>query len=95
MIKLWALEQKRPFFDRFTEQLQLTDNSIIPVLKLFKKLITDEKENPTVYEYKNKAEPNEKPNSWRIIGTTTWGELLPKLKKPQFDLSMFFDRLTL
>ena len=43
MVRFWPLAQKKPFFDLLPEQMQKTENSAIPVLKLFMKLISDEK----------------------------------------------------
>ena len=39
MLHYKDLAVKKPFFDRLPEQVQKTENSVLPVLKLFKKLI--------------------------------------------------------
>lgn len=44
MIKYWSLAQKKPFFDRLAVQVQNTENSSLPLLRLFMKLIKDQKE---------------------------------------------------
>ena len=59
----------------------------MPVLKLFKKLIQDEKCRSTVQATSGSSKTN---NEWRKIGDTTWGDLLPELKKPEFDLAAFY-----
>ena len=43
MIRYWSIEKKEPFFNQLSEQLKKTENSAIPVLKLFTKLIKDQK----------------------------------------------------
>ena len=51
LVKNWSLDQKKPIFDRFPEQLKNTENSILPLLSLFRKLIFDEidKKKMSVY----------------------------------------------
>ena len=78
--------------------MQKTENSALPVLKLFRKLINDEKNKVATSSYgkskKNKAAKKTLPNSWILIGTMTWGKLLPKLKKADFDFKTFYNKLT-
>ena len=48
MAQDWPLEQKKPFFDKIPEQLNVTENSILPVLGFFTKFISSEKERQAV-----------------------------------------------
>ena len=48
MSQFWALEQKKPFFDKIPEQLNQTENSILPILDFFTKLISFEKDRYAV-----------------------------------------------
>ena len=45
MIKFWELEKKLPYFERLPEEMNKSSNerSVLPILKLFKKLITEDK----------------------------------------------------
>ena len=52
MVKYWTLDQKRPYFDRLPEALKNTKNSVIPMLQLFKKLISDQKDRVVTSSYK-------------------------------------------
>ena len=44
LAQFWPLEQKKPFFEKIPEQLNVTENSILPVLDFFTKFISSEKE---------------------------------------------------
>ena len=52
MVKYWTLEQKKPYFDRLPGALQNTKNSVIPMLQLFKKIISDQKDRVVTSSYK-------------------------------------------
>jgi len=44
MVKYWALEFKKPFFDQLVEHLKQTDKPALPLIRLFTQLISDQKE---------------------------------------------------
>ena len=48
MSQFWELAQKRPFFEKIPEQLNQTENSILPVLDFFTKFISMEKDRYAV-----------------------------------------------
>ena len=41
MVKYWSIEKKAPFFEKFSAQIASGDNSAIPILRLFDKLVSD------------------------------------------------------
>ena len=48
MSQFWDLAQKKPFFEKIPEQLNQTENSILPVLDFFTKFISMEKDRYAV-----------------------------------------------
>ena len=91
MIRYWTLEQKKPFFDRLPGQMKKTEFAALPILNLFKKLITDEKGRINYSSSSGSAATSAKvSNSYRMVGGVTWGKLITKLKNPACDLEGFY-----
>jgi hypothetical protein len=95
MIRYWTLDQKKPFFARLPEQMKKTEFAALPILNLFKKLITDEKGR---VQYSggsgSRSTSNKTSQSYRMVGGVSWGKLLAKIKNPQCELEGFYDKLT-
>lgn len=49
MIKYWTMEKKEHYFDKLTEHLKNTSSSAVPIIRLFKKIIADQKSKDNTY----------------------------------------------
>ena len=100
MVKYWSIEQKKPFFDRFTAEIQ-NANDALPVIKLFKRLVSDEMgRQPAassannypveVQEYKPSVDTS---NDSTVFGGLKWKILKLKLRNARFDLQGHWETL--
>ena len=87
MAKNWPLKQKQPFFDRLPEQMQRKgENSVLPILQLFKKLIHEETERS---DWEKEFPEDGIDAEDKIIAGKHWNKLLPKIKNPNKDLTFW------